>query len=795
MYTTGRNGFQVKTSRVKRLEIPAESKNLSRIRDFAIKSGQKFGFNLRQLNGLKLSLDEICTNIIRYAYKDSKAGGIRIEMSRNNDSVVTKVIDRGVSFDIDTVIDPDLDRYVKERKKGGFGIYLVKQLNESVEYGRVGNQNVLTLTNAVEQKPKLSDIIKKNFQPKKMTIRVRFAVIATLIISVISVGTFFIASMTQKRALARQYTGNYVALLKNFASTSAEYILSERSLLIEEQIYELLKEEPSIVRLSVIDRNGTVIADKTVQNIGKVYRSPEGVVPLIDQTHLVQEYEDSEYGTSLHYSVPIIISDMLIGKAFLVIQKERMEQAVNSRVNRMRIVLFMLLFWFVGIVGITFLGNMFVTPVKKITEELNRVGKEGVTGGFHFAGYGEFADISTAFNRMMKELKSSEERLTDQARLKKEMQLAQSIQQTLLPKEVPQTEGFEISAKYDAAMEVGGDYYDYFYVDDNSIGITVGDVSGKGIGGAFMMSIVRTALRLEAREQKDAGEVLVRLNSTLHGEFKKGMYITLFYIILDSRRRSINYASAGHTPMILYRAEKDQIYSLNPRGYPVGLNIGDVKLFKKSMENERVSLNKGDLLLVYTDGITEAMNSRREEYGEARLLDAIKRYSKLTTEECADAIMDDIRNYTGGTPQSDDITFIVIRNREKYSELEYQKRTRLFDLIEKEGYTVEKACKETRISKSTYYRLKRLREEEGQEALKPRATEQELTVVDHDISQKILAVIKDHPEFSAKKICEALKQETYGGLDIDTALIYRELRRLKLSTKEKRIASAKRRGL
>ncbi|MBN2324193.1 MAG: SpoIIE family protein phosphatase [Spirochaetes bacterium] len=784
----------MKTSGVRRLDIQAESKNLARIRDFAIKSGQKFGFNLRQLNGLKLSLDEICTNIIKYAYNDGTPGGIRIEMSRSNDNVVTKVIDRGVSFDIDTVTDPDLGRYVKERKKGGFGIYLVKQLNDSVEYGREGELNILTLTNAVEQKPKLSDVIKRNFQPKKMTIRVRFAVIATLIISVISVGTYFIASMTQRRALTRQYTGNYVALLKSFASTSAEYMLSERSLLIEEQIYELVEEESVIVRLTVIDRNGTIIADRTVQNIGKGYRSPEGVVPLIDQTYLVQQYEDGEFGTSLHYSAPIIISDMLIGKAFLVIQKEQMEEAVDSRVNRMRIVLYMLLFWFIGIVGITFLGNMFVTPVKKITEELNRVGKEGVTGGFHFAGYGEFADISTAFNRMMKELKSSEERLTDQARLKKEMQLAQSIQQTLLPKEVPQTEGFEISAKYDAAMEVGGDYYDYFFVDEHSIGITVGDVSGKGIGGAFLMSIVRTALRLEAREQKDAGDVLVRLNSTLHGEFKKGMYITLFYIILDSRRRSINYASAGHTPMILYRAEKDRIYQLNPRGYPVGLNIGDVKLFKKSMDNERVSLNKGDLLFVYTDGITEAMNSRREEYGEARLLDAIKRYSSLSTVECAEAVMDDIKSFTGGTPQSDDITFIVIRNREKYSELEFKKRTKLFDLVEKEGYTVQKACKETGISKSTYYRLKRLREEKGHEALKPRTIEQEIEVVDHDISQKILGIVAENPEYSAKTIREALKQKTDGGLDLDVTLISRELRRLKLSTKEKRIAYTRRRG-
>ena len=784
----------MKTLRARRLIIPAELKSLTTIRDFAIKSGQKFGYNLRQLNGLKLSLDEVCTNIIRYAYKGMQTGDIRIEMSRNNDRVVTKVIDSGVSFDIDTVTDPDINRLVKEGRKGGFGIYLMKQLNDDVEYTRVGVKNVLTLTNKVEPKPTFGELIKRNFQPKKMTIRVRFAVIATLIISFISVGTFFLASLTQKRALTRQYVNNYVTILRNFVTTSSEYILSERSLLIVEQIYELIEEEPSIVRLTVIDRNGTIIADKVVQSIGKGYSSPGGVVPLIDQEYLVQEYEDSEFGTSLYYSVPIKISDTLIGKAFLAIQKEQIEGVVSSRVNRMRIFLYMVLFWFVGIVGISFLGNMFVTPVKKITEELNRVGREGIAGGFHFSGYGEFADISTAFNRMMKELKRSEVKLTDQARLKKEMQLAQNIQQTLLPREVPETEGFEIAARYDAAMEVGGDYYDFFYVDEQSIGLTVGDVSGKGVGGAFLMSIVRTALRLEARGQKDAGEVLVQLNTTLSGEFKKGMYITLFYIILDSRRRSINYASAGHTPLFLYRAATDQTYRLNPRGYPVGLNVGDLKLFRKSMQNERVSLNKGDLLLVYTDGITEAMNSKREEYGEERLLKAVKRYNRLSTSEFADSLMDDVKKFTGGTPQSDDITFIVVRNREKYSDLQFHKRALLFDLIENKGYTVTKACKETGISRTTYYRLKHLREEKGEDALMPHTIEKQLEVADQSISQKILAVIIDHPEYSAKRIGEALRQEQYGNLDLDTTMIYRELRRLKLSTIEKRIAYIKRKG-
>ncbi len=782
----------MRNQKLKTFVVPAEAAYLTRIRDSAIKYGEKFGFNMRQLNGFKLSLDEICTNIIRYAYNGMERGDIRIEIEKHNERVVTRITDSGVAFDYNIVLNPDLDLYVREKRKGGFGIYLIRQLNDEVHYERIGDTNVLTLINSVEPKPKLIDQVKQNFKPSGMTIRVRFAVVATLIISCITAGTFFIATFSQKRTFARQFVNSYVALLKGFASTTADYILSERDLLITEQIYKLVEEEPSIVRLTVIDRNGIVTADKTVTNIGKIYKPPEGVASLIEQDQLVDEYVDPIYKSCVYIAVPIRISDMVIGKVFLSIEKKVVEKSVAVRMNRARIVLYMIVFWIIGIAGISFMGNMFVTPIKKITEEIDRVGKEGAAGSFHYAGFGEFAEISTAFNRMMREIKQSQVRLTDQARLKREMQLAQNIQQTLLPRQVPETEGFEIAAKYDAAMEVGGDYYDFFYVDENSIGIVVGDVSGKGVGGAFVMSIVRTALRLEARGNKCASEVLKKLNATLDGEFKKGMYITLFYVILDSKKHIINYASAGHTPMVLYRSETDRLYKLNPKGFPIGLNLGDNRVFRKNISNEKINLNMGDILFVYTDGITEAMNSNREEFGEERLMNFIREHRELPVDDFSQQLVDGIKNFTRGHPQNDDITFVVIKEKKKYDELEYEKRLMLFDLIEKKGVSVTDACRSAGISRSSYYKLKKLRDEKGIEAIVPETQKREMEVLDFEISRKILNVIADYPEYSAVKIAKALASQRYGALEIDPTLVYRELNRLKLSTKERRIAYVKR---
>ena len=774
------------------ITVPAEKKYLTRVRDFAEKYGEKYGLNMRQANGFRLSLDEICTNIIQYAYNDRPTpGDIRIEITRQEGSVVTRIIDKGTHFDYSTVVDPDLYKYIEEKKRGGFGIYLVRQLNESVKYERMGNSNILTLINGVEPRPSLLQKIAK-LNPTQLPIKARFSLIAALIITLITVGTFYLLSQAQLNTLRRQYINSTVSTMRNFSAASIDHILNERDIFLVEMIYEITGENSEFKQLTVTNTEDLIIADTVLENLGRQYTSPSGVIPLENQVHLIQEYIDPLLGPSIYFSVPIRLVDQIIGKLFLTIQMDEMMHIVRTRLNRRRIATYIGMFWVLGIIGIYFLGNMFVAPIKKIAQEIDRIGKEGLTGGFHFTGVGEFAEISTAFNRMMREITSSQVQLTDQARLKREMQLAQSIQQTLLPKHIPESEGYEIAAEYDAAMEVGGDYYDFFEVDENTVGMAVGDVSGKGIGGAFVMSIVRTALRLEARGEKNAAEVLLKINGSLDGEFKKGMYMTLFYIILDSKRRVINYASAGHTPMILYRGKTDQLFRMNPKGFPIGLNIGENKLFRKNIKNERLNLSKEDMLLIYTDGITESMNPDREIYGEDRLFKLVTEHHLDTPQWFADRLMDDIRTFTRGQPQNDDITFIVIKEKAKYSDLLFEKRVRLFELVEQEGFSVKKACEKVGFSTTTFYNLKKLRAEGGIEALKPKDSEKEMWVLDQSLSNKILEVVGDHPDYSAKKIKEALTTANYGALDIDSTLVYRELNRLKLSTREKRMAYVKR---
>ena len=267
----------------------------------------------------------------------------------------------------------------------------------------------------------------------------------------------------------------------------------------------------------------------------------------------------------------------------------------------------------VSCAGVVILIYLVMNPFRKLSEWVKNMGGEGeIDDDVDIDASTEIGEIAKAFSEITHKFRDSQKNLADQDRLRREMQVAQEIQQALLPMEFPELEGYQLSAFYEAAKEVGGDYYDFVEVDKDTLGIAVADVSGKGVPGSLVMTMIRTALRTEARGLKDAAEVLSRVNEFVANDIKKGMFVTVFYLIIDSKKRRLNYASAGHNPMILYRGSTKKTYYLNPKGFPIGVQLPDKDYFRNYIESDTIQLTKDDTLLLYTDGITEAMNSRRE---------------------------------------------------------------------------------------------------------------------------------------------------------------------------------------
>jgi transposase len=302
--------------------------------------------------------------------------------------------------------------------------------------------------------------------------------------------------------------------------------------------------------------------------------------------------------------------------------------------------------------------------------------------------------------------------------------------------------------------------------------------------------MIRTALRMEARGNRSASDVMSKMNAFVTEDMKKGMFVTMFYVVLDSVNRVVTYASAGHNPMILYRGGQDGTYFLKPKGIPVGINASDQDLFRQTICVEKLTLRQDDMLVIYTDGITEAMNPGREQFGEARLLAAIKRHGSKTAEEFAEALNQEIHEFTAGALQNDDITLVAIKEKTAVEERLEETRRELFRLIESEGMPVAEACEQLRVAPSTYYRYRRRMVTMGEDGLRASRRGAGFARASLEEEAKILAIVRAEPLLGPKRILDLLKAADHCREEVSERAVYEVLRRRGLSTREKRLEFA-----
>ncbi|OQX88746.1 hypothetical protein B6D60_01260 [candidate division KSB1 bacterium 4484_87] len=239
-------------------------------------------------------------------------------------------------------------------------------------------------------------------------------------------------------------------------------------------------------------------------------------------------------------------------------------------------------------------------------------------------------------------------------RIEEEISLAQEIQQMLLPSHVPQGKNFEISAMNIPSKEVGGDYYDFIELDERRIGIAIGDIAGKGIPGALLMSNLQAALRASAWQYQKPELVINKINNQLAHTTSAEKYATFFYGIFDTQKLTFTFSNAGHNYPII--KTQDGSHCFLSEG---GLVIGVQPNFP--YQSSQVKLSPGDTIVFYTDGITEAINVDVEEFGERKLIDIILQNPFHTAEELRNLIYEEMVRFTRGTPQYDDLTLIVLR--------------------------------------------------------------------------------------------------------------------------------------
>jgi sigma-B regulation protein RsbU (phosphoserine phosphatase) len=268
------------------------------------------------------------------------------------------------------------------------------------------------------------------------------------------------------------------------------------------------------------------------------------------------------------------------------------------------------------------------------------------------------AIFALILSNLIKERKTASERDRYRRELERrayEMEIAGGIQQSFLPESPPRIEGVELAAVNLPAREVGGDFYDFIPVSQDKWGLVIADVSGKGVPAALFMALSRTLVRANAVGNPTVSGAIRRANDLIVEDDRANMFVTLFYSVLDPKRKTLSYVNAGHNPPVMLRREGRDIMLLAAKGIALGV-MPNIEL-----EEREISLREGDVVVLYTDGVTEAINDKEEQFGQQRLIQLIDEGRGLPAQEIVTRIQQGVTAFSAGQPQFDDITIMVLK--------------------------------------------------------------------------------------------------------------------------------------
>ncbi len=322
------------------------------------------------------------------------------------------------------------------------------------------------------------------------------------------------------------------------------------------------------------------------------------------------------------------------------------------------------------------LANLILMPEAEVESRYTHIKREGdtlvvdtfipklgISGRYFWAKASPLYDPQGNITGAIETIRDITERREMEGRLARsnaELQIAAEIQQSFLPEILPQISGFDIAAKSVMAKEVGGDFFDVIPfeiipLEKGTLGILIADVSGKGVPAALFMALSRIVVRVNALWHRDPARAIYDANNVIAQDSKAGMFVTLFYGTLSEKNRTLTYVNAGHNPPVVFRSRDGSLEEL----LPTGIILGAVE--HREFYSRTVDIGPDDVIVMYTDGITESINTREEMFGEERLYAVLRQNAHMSSQDILGKILEAVQQFTGDVPQFDDITLMVIK--------------------------------------------------------------------------------------------------------------------------------------
>ncbi len=498
-------------------------------------------------------------------------------------------------------------------------------------------------------------------QPKdfRRSIRVEHTVVmACMICTLLTIAGYLVISR-HVETVADHVVRELVVQARSFSRTAGGLLLSSESpdqLLLNEICTGLAADNPDVYWCGISDTDSAFIAHTDIRQVVTRQRwDPIGS----SQGHSVLRSGEAHgrKTDTLFTVIPIseeghVLGYLVAASSDRAIREARIRAVTTMATGSGAVVI-------IGTILMLLALHRQLRPISQIVDGVQRIDPARLSIEIPKMAHNELGYLAATVRVMADRLREAQRELFEKQRLAQELSIANKIQHNLLPKEFPKGKSFECAGIYKGAREVSGDYFDFIPLKDNHLAIVVADVSGKSLPAMLIAMHTRDLVRNAASwSGGEPAETLIRSNAELVEGISEGMFVTLFFGLLDMVHGKFRYASAGHTPVIKTNAHSDELRLLKPPGPPLGLF--DTDEFAEMLEEKEIELQRDDWLLFYTDGVNEAQNKSGDFYGKMRLakkLEALKRHG---TEIAVKGIADDLTGFVGDHPQSDDITLLAL---------------------------------------------------------------------------------------------------------------------------------------
>ncbi len=710
------------------MEVSASENDILKINDFAQGVYHSAGYLPADSNIIQLVLEEVLADIVESVYPDRPQSKIQLEISIGKMGLRVHITEQGKACDFKGMKNPDLNHFVELVGKNTWGLWFTPKMTVKICYQTHSDHNEWILYYRPSEIPS-GDVVKKK---KKNGFSFKFVFACFVFFS------FLLFLVYALSCLIVLPTNDINDLVVSRITEGAKTTLGRGILLV----YGMGLMGFFIIFYKLNPFRRSQGADS--QNINSE-KSPE--LSVKDQ----KEYERlvrviSDMDEQLRESERKIADQEGAQLEMRIIENARQEELrsqENAKSEERKL--------------IENTTNQEVTADENSREKMEQ--------------------LSHLKDELDKQLKEAQLKIADkenaQTSLIKEVKPARSEHRTIIAAELPQVEGFQIGVSFRAGKDKGKNFYDFIWVDPVTLGVAVGDVRGNDIADHAVVPMIRSAIRLEARENKLPVDVLLKVHQHLNNEMGSGVFAGVLYMVLDSVNHSVSIADAGQKSIIFYRKSSNEVFSLKSRGFPLGTVLPDFELLIKTLGCRKVNLQKDDILIAFTDGVIHSLNPAGEIFGMNRLTQAVQNNAHLAVEELIRKLETKIADFTAGAEQNDDMTLLAVKGYFQSEEATYKLRKNLLNLVEKDGLSIVEACRKTRVSPQTYDYYKNIYDKKGDAGLKPNySIKGDSGEGLSEASMKaVISVVKSYPELEPDQIVAFLKNNFKPSLRLDIKLV------------------------